>query len=66
LGRQKEIEDGSIRRRELIHHPSEIIHRDRKRLNNPERLTQGVKGQGNHPFNVGVEKEITGSEIFLR
>jgi hypothetical protein len=31
----------------------------------PERLRQGVKGQGNHLFNVGVVKEIICSEIVL-
>jgi hypothetical protein len=52
-------------RRDLSHHSSEIIHRHNKHLRNPERLTQGVKGQGKHLFNVGVVKEIIGSEIVL-
>jgi hypothetical protein len=52
-------------RRELSHHSSKIIHRDNKHLKNPERLTQGVKGQGNHLFNVGVVNEIIGSDIVL-
>jgi hypothetical protein len=35
-------------RKELSHHSSEIIHKDKKFLKNPERLTRGVKGQDNH------------------
>ena len=51
--------------RVLSHHFLEIICRDRKLLKNPERLTQGVKGQGSDLCNVGVVKEIIGSEIVL-
>jgi hypothetical protein len=50
-------------RRELSHHSSEIILRDNKLLESPERLTLGVKGQGSHLFNVGVVKKIICSEI---
>jgi hypothetical protein len=48
-------------RRELRHHSLEIIHKDKKRLKNPQLLTQRVKGQGNQLFNVAVVKEIIGS-----
>jgi hypothetical protein len=54
-----------IGRRELSHHSSEIIHKDNKRLENPKRLTHGVKGQGSHLCNVGVVKGTIGSEIVL-
>jgi hypothetical protein len=50
---------------ELSHHYSKIIHKDIKRLKNLERLIQKVKGKGNHLFNVGVVKDIIGSEIVL-
>jgi hypothetical protein len=65
LGKTKRNSRWIRGRRDLSHHSSEIIHRDNKLLENPERLTQGVKGQGNHLFNVGVVKEIIGSEIVL-
>ena len=63
---KKKINSRWIRgRRELSHHSLEIIHKDSKRLKNPERLTQGVKFQGSHLFNVRVVKEIIGLEIVL-
>jgi hypothetical protein len=52
-------------RRDLRHHSSKIIHQGQQLLENPERLRQGVKGQGSHLFNVGVVKEIICSEIVL-
>jgi hypothetical protein len=52
-------------RRELNQHSSEIILRDIQFIENPKQLRQGVKGQGNHLFNVGVVKEIICSEIIL-
>jgi hypothetical protein len=51
--------------RELSHHYLEIILREKKLIENAERLRQGVKFQGNHLFNVGVVKEIICPEIVL-
>jgi hypothetical protein len=58
LGKTKRSSIWIRGRRDLSHHSSEIIHRENKLLENSERLKQGVKGQGNHLFNVGVVKEI--------
>jgi hypothetical protein len=57
LGKTKRSSRWIRGRRDLSHHSSEIILRDNKLLENPERLKQGVKGHGNHLFNVGVVKE---------
>jgi hypothetical protein len=65
LGKTKKNSRWIRGRRDLSHHSSEIIHRDNKLLEIPERLRQEVKGQGNHLFNVGVVKEIICTNIFL-
>jgi hypothetical protein len=65
LGKTKRGARWNRGRRELRHHSSEIILRDNQLLESPERLKQGVKGQGNHLFNGGVVKRIICSEIVL-
>jgi hypothetical protein len=65
IGKTKRNSRWIRRRRDLSHHSLEIIHRDNKILEIPERLRQEVKVQGNHLFNVGVVKEIICSEIVL-
>jgi hypothetical protein len=58
LGKKKRNSRWIKGRKELSYHSSKIILRDTQLLENPERLRQGVKGQGNHLFNVRVVKEI--------
>jgi hypothetical protein len=65
LGKTKRNSRWIRGRRDLSHHSSEITLRENQLLENPERLRQGVKGQDNHLFNVGVVKEIICSEIVL-
>jgi hypothetical protein len=65
LGKKKRNSRWIRGRRELSHHSPKIILRDNQLLENLERLRQGIKGQGNHLFNVGVVKEIICSEIVL-
>jgi hypothetical protein len=65
LGKKKRNSRWIKGRRELSHHSSEIILRENQLIENPEQLRQGVKGQGNHLFNVGVVKEIICSKIVL-
>jgi hypothetical protein len=62
LGNTKRNSIWIKRRRGLSYHSSEIILWDNKLLEIPER---GVKGQGNHLFNVGVIKDIICTEIVL-
>jgi hypothetical protein len=65
IGKTKQNSRWIKGRRGLSHHSSEIDHKERKLLRNPERWTHEIKGQGNHLFNVGVVKGITCSEIVL-
>ena len=44
-------------RRELSHHSSQITLKDNQLLENPERLRQGVKGQGGQPIQCWGCKE---------
>ena len=52
-------------RRDLSQHSLEIILKDIQLLENPNKMRQGVKGQGSHLFNVWVVKEIICSYIVL-